>query len=58
VAEFLLHEKRLNKAKVGEFLGLGEEYSERVKECFVGQIDFSNLSFELAFRYELFISII
>ena len=50
VAEFLATEKRLNKAKVGDFLGTGNPFTDAVIDAFVGKIDFSGLEFDMALR--------
>jgi hypothetical protein len=50
IAYFLIHEHRLSKTKIGEYLGIGEDIHNKVLRSFVNQLDFTNLSFDDALR--------
>lgn len=58
VANFLrLNANRLDKSKVGDYLGREKEYQGgfcvKVLHCYVDQLDFSNMEFDVAIRHFL-----
>ena len=50
IARFLWESDRLSKEKVGEYIALGKEYTNRVLEFFVQQLDFASMTFDQALR--------
>lgn len=53
IADFLLLERRLNKEKIGEYLGIGEDFNIKVLHHFVNGINFTELEFDVALRHLL-----
>lgn len=45
IARFLLHEDRLDKAQIGEFLGEGDDYNIAIMHAFVDEMDFTKRRF-------------
>ncbi|KAL2166251.1 hypothetical protein VTG60DRAFT_3091 [Thermothelomyces hinnuleus] len=50
IARFLLHEDRLDKAQIGEYLGEGDQKNVEIMHAFVDMMDFSKKRFVDALR--------
>mgnify|MGYP002621067570 CR=1 FL=1 len=50
IARFLLHEERLDKAQIGEYLGEGDQKNVEIMHAFVDMMDFSKKRFVDALR--------